>query len=101
MVKVFYTFKVNFSVIQSVLYKIVGNHIQFHWFTCGGEGSQRDMRLHPDGFVMNGEMDVAAEYTGVWKRLRNPLILFGRNFDLDSALLVQSKLLFQMARCVK
>lgn len=58
------------------------------------------MRLHPDGFVMNGEMNIAAEYDGVWKRLRNPLILFGRNFDLDSALLFQSKLLFQMARCV-
>jgi hypothetical protein len=59
------------------------------------------MRLHPDGYVMNGEMSVTTDYTSVWKRLRNPLILFGRNFDQDSALLFQSKLLFQVARCVK
>jgi hypothetical protein len=58
------------------------------------------MRLHPGGFVMNGEMNVIADYTSVCKRLRNPLILFGRNFDQDSALLFQSKLLFQIARCV-
>jgi hypothetical protein len=58
------------------------------------------MRLHPDGFVMNGEMNVAASCSNVWRRLRNPLVLFGRNFDLDSALLFQSKLLFQIARFV-
>jgi hypothetical protein len=59
------------------------------------------MRLHPNGYVMNGEMSVTADCTNVWKRLRNPLVLFGRNFDRDAALVFQSKLLFQIARCVK
>jgi hypothetical protein len=43
-------------------------------------------------------MNIIADYTNIWKRLKNPIILFGRNFDQDSALLFQSKLLFQIAR---
>lgn len=81
-----------------MLFGIAVDSVQFHWFTCGGEGSQRDKRLHPDGFMMKGEMNVIADYTNVWKQLKNPIILFGRNFDQDSALLFQSNLLFQKAR---
>jgi hypothetical protein len=77
---------------------ITVDSVQFNWFTCAGEGSQRDMRLHSDGFIMKGEMNVTADYTKVWNQLKNPIILFGRNFDQDSALLFQSKLLFQIAR---
>lgn len=87
-----------YQVIRLLLFGIAVDSVQFHLFTCAGEGSHRDMRLHPDGFIMKGEMSVIADYTNVWKRLKNPVILFGRNFDQDSALLFQSKLLFQIAR---
>ncbi|PNF31542.1 hypothetical protein B7P43_G00781 [Cryptotermes secundus] len=74
-----------------------GDNIHFNWFTCAGEASQWDMRVHPDSFIMKGEMNIIADYTNIWKRLKNPVVLFGRNFDQDSALLFQSKLLFRIA----
>lgn len=81
-----------------MLFGIVGENVQFHWFTCAGEGSQRDMRLNPDSFIMTGEMNSIADCTNIWNKLKNPVNLFGRNFDQDSALLFQSKLLFSIAR---
>jgi hypothetical protein len=80
------------------LFGIPGDNVHFHWFTCAGEARQRDMGIHPDSFIMKGEMDIISDYTNIWKRLKNPIILFGRNFDQDSALLFQSKLLFRIAR---
>jgi hypothetical protein len=85
------------KLLRLLLFGIAGNSVYFNWFTCAGEASQWDMRVHPDSFIMKGEMNIILDYTNIWKRLKNPIILFDRNFDQDSALLFQSKLLFRIA----